>query len=108
MTSTQTIISSPNESSAPASEQVSVQKQAIENESLYQRSIQCKLSIGAADDPLEKEADEKVDCTCCVVTLDEEEVIIKLFTTAAAADRPTLYRMVEGTCMERRLEAWSL
>lgn len=61
MTSTQTIMSSPTTSRAPASEPISVQKQDMENGSLYQMPIQCKLSIGTADDPLEKEADDMAD-----------------------------------------------
>ena len=61
MTSTQTIVLSPTASRAPASEPISVQKQEMENGSLYQTPIQCKLSIGTADDPLEKEADDMAD-----------------------------------------------
>jgi len=37
-----------------------------------------------------------VDCTFCVVTRDEGEVVIQMFTTAVATDRPSLYQMVEG------------
>jgi hypothetical protein len=53
-------ISSPT--STPVSESLSLQKkQSDENIFFYQAPIQCKLSIGSPDDPLEKEADDMAD-----------------------------------------------
>src|SRR4030095_7987421 len=64
MNSIQTVISSPSPTRTPANELLPVQQQQQQTdkkESLYQLPIQRKLSVGAADDPLEKEADDMAD-----------------------------------------------
>jgi len=62
MNSTQAVISSASPTRTPANELLSVQQQQTNiKESLYQLPIQRKLSVGAADDPLEKEADDMAD-----------------------------------------------
>jgi len=59
MNSTQKVISSASPARTPANELLPVQQQQADTkESLYQLPIQRKLSVGAADDPLEKEADD--------------------------------------------------
>ncbi|HEV8273875.1 MAG TPA: DUF4157 domain-containing protein [Chitinophagaceae bacterium] len=63
MVSTQAVISSASPTRTPANEPLSVQQkqQCDTKESLYQIPVQRKLSVGAADDPLEKEADDMAD-----------------------------------------------
>jgi hypothetical protein len=62
MTSTQAVISSASPTRTPANELLPVQQlQTDTKESLYQLPVQRKLSVGAADDPLEKEADDMAD-----------------------------------------------
>ena len=63
MVSTQAVISSASATRTPANEPLSVQQkqQSDTKESLYQLPVQCKLSIGVPDDPLEKEADDMAD-----------------------------------------------
>jgi len=37
-----------------------------------------------------------VDCTFCIVTEDEGAQVVRLFRTAKPAERPEIYRLVEG------------
>src|SRR5690349_11470607 len=60
MTSSHSIISS-SPAITPASEPVFLHQQPDKKASFQQLTVQCKLSIGAADDPLEKEADDMAD-----------------------------------------------
>ena len=63
MNSTQAVISSASPTRTPANDLLPVQhqQQTDTKESLCQLPIQRKLSVGAADDPLEKEADDMAD-----------------------------------------------
>ena len=63
MVSTQALISSTSPTRTPANEILSIQQkqQSDTKESFYQVPVQRKLSVGAADDPLEKEADDMAD-----------------------------------------------
>jgi len=62
MTPAQTSISLASPARNPASELLPVQQQQTDTrESLFQLRVQRKLSVGAADDPLEKEADHIAD-----------------------------------------------